>query len=50
MGRAKAPGGVATTPAFTVAAPNPRPQLRPDPAAAPPDRVLRPGSLLDIRV
>ncbi|WP_309605113.1 hypothetical protein [Phenylobacterium sp.] len=50
MGRAKAPNAVAATPAFALAEPIPRPQLRPDPAAAPPTRVLRPGSLLDIRV
>jgi hypothetical protein len=30
--------------------PAPRPEIRPDPTAEPPTRILRPGSLLDIRV
>ncbi len=48
LGQAQAPA---------AATPQPQPQARPasvaripDPAAEPPQRILRPGSLLDIRV
>jgi hypothetical protein len=63
MGRAAPPGAPAAPQApaatvtatrasfFTPAAPAaPRAEIRPDPAADAPARVLRPGSLLDIRV
>ena len=62
MGRAAAPGAPAAPQApaaaaatraafFTPAqAPAPRAEIRPDPSAEAPAKVLRPGSLLDIRV
>ena len=55
MGRAGAPAAAAPQAArlstvATAAAPPPGAGLRPDPAAEPPARLLRPGSLLDIRV
>jgi hypothetical protein len=58
MGRTTAPAAPAApqavAPRPTVFAPAPAPvqraEIRPDPAAEPPTRVLRPGSLLDIRV
>ncbi len=60
LGRANAPTQAPATqapaaPAFRpapapVSAPVQRAQIIPDPAAAEPTRVLRPGSLLDIRV
>ena len=55
LGRANAPTRAPAAPAFTTApAPAPAPvqraQILPDPAAAAPAKLLRPGSLLDIRV
>ena len=62
MGRANAPSAApppqaapaaqAARPSFFAALTTPpqRPEIRPDPAAEAPTRVLRPGSLLDIRV
>jgi hypothetical protein len=66
MGRANAPSAApapapapqaapvvsAARPSFFAALTTPpqRPEIRPDPAAEAPSRVLRPGSLLDIRV
>jgi hypothetical protein len=56
MGQAAAPA-TAQTPAAagapffaTASAPIPRAEIRPDPSAEPPAKLLRPGSLLDIRV
>ncbi len=51
MGRANAPAAKPAAAAFTPPpAPVQRAQIMPDPAAEPPAKVLRPGSLLDIRV
>jgi hypothetical protein len=57
MGRAAAPAAAAAAQAVaptraTVFAPAPvqRAEIRPDPSAEAPAKVLRPGSLLDIRV
>lgn len=58
MGRTAAPAAPAAPQAaapsrasfFAPAAPVQRAEIRPDPNAEPPSRVLRPGSLLDIRV
>ena len=49
MGRAPAPAATSTAPA-PDAGTSARVQRLPDPAAPAPARVLRPGSLLDIRV
>ena len=47
-----APAAQAARPSFFAALTTPpqRPEVRPDPADEAPTRVLRPGSLLDIRV
>jgi hypothetical protein len=51
LGRAGAPApALQTASAVFTPAPIQRPQRMPDPAAEPPTRPLRPGSLLDIRV
>jgi hypothetical protein len=56
MGQAPAPAAAqapaASRAAFFAPAPAPirRPEIRPDPSAEAPTKLLRPGSLLDIRV
>ena len=56
LGQAAAPGAAqaaaAPRAAFFAPAPAavPRPEIRPDPTAEAPAKLLRPGSLLDIRV
>jgi hypothetical protein len=56
MGKAPAPAPAQATAgpraAFFAPAPPPiqRAEIRPDPSAEPPAKILRPGSLLDIRV
>jgi hypothetical protein len=63
MGRSSAPAAAPAAPAAPQIAqaarpsifaaltnPPPRAEIRPDPAAEAPNKVLRPGSLLDIRV
>ena len=51
MGRTAAPAAAQAAPGFApAAAAGPRAEIRPDPAAEAPAKLLRPGSLLDIRV
>jgi hypothetical protein len=50
MGRSGAPAAPQAAAVFTPAAPIQRAEVRPDPAAEAPAKLLRPGSLLDIRV
>jgi hypothetical protein len=50
LGRAAPGAPTQQTAAAFAPAPAPRPQRLPDPAAEPPAKPLRPGSLLDIRV
>lgn len=50
MGRTTAPAAPQSTALAPAPAPVQRAEIRPDPAAEAPAKMLRPGSLLDIRV